>query len=212
MSTTKTKPAPMALPRNAAPKKPAISGPIPKWKAKIDAHIKENPKYWDYIQAMPRDRLERTVVLNEVRLTQYGRMAEKHWREHRPKMVRDLERKGLAPDASGGGGKDEGRNGHAANGIDEAGINGAAGADRRRGKWCGRNTSSCRPKRPSQRPPNGHQEEPPKNLNSYRITEADRLGEGGPKQKFQKNIAAIETLRQLDAEERPARRRKKPRW
>ena len=28
-------------------------------------------------------------------LTQYGRMAEKHWREHRPKMVRELERKGL---------------------------------------------------------------------------------------------------------------------
>ena len=34
-----------------------------------------------------------------------------------------------APNASGGGGKDEGRNGHAANGIDEAGINGAAGPD-----------------------------------------------------------------------------------
>ena len=28
-------------------------------------------------------------------LTQYGRMAEKHWREHCPKMVRELERKGL---------------------------------------------------------------------------------------------------------------------
>jgi hypothetical protein len=27
-------------------------------------------------------------------LTQYGRMAEKHWREHRPQMVRDLEAKG----------------------------------------------------------------------------------------------------------------------
>jgi hypothetical protein len=27
-------------------------------------------------------------------LTQYGRMAEKHWREHCPKMVRELERKG----------------------------------------------------------------------------------------------------------------------
>ena len=27
-------------------------------------------------------------------LTQYGRMAEKHWREHRPKMVRDLQAKG----------------------------------------------------------------------------------------------------------------------
>ncbi len=49
-----------------------------------------------------------------------------------------------------------------------------------------------------------HQEEPPRNLNSYRITEADRLGEGGPKQKFQQNLKAIETLRALDAEERPA--------
>ena len=27
-------------------------------------------------------------------LTQYGMMAEKHWREFRPKMVRDLERSG----------------------------------------------------------------------------------------------------------------------
>jgi hypothetical protein len=49
-----------------------------------------------------------------------------------------------------------------------------------------------------------HQEEPPKNLSAYRITEADRLGDGGPKQKFQQNLKAIETLRMLDAEERPA--------
>jgi len=28
-------------------------------------------------------------------LTQYGRMAEKHWREHHPKMVRELQAKGL---------------------------------------------------------------------------------------------------------------------
>ena len=28
-------------------------------------------------------------------LTQYGRMAEKHWREHCPKMVHELERKGI---------------------------------------------------------------------------------------------------------------------
>jgi hypothetical protein len=49
-----------------------------------------------------------------------------------------------------------------------------------------------------------HHEEPLKNLNAYRITEADRLGDGGPKLKFQKNIAAIEMLRKLDAEERPA--------
>lgn len=28
-------------------------------------------------------------------LTRYGKMAEKHWREHCPKMVRELEAKGL---------------------------------------------------------------------------------------------------------------------
>ena len=39
----------------------------PEIEAKIDAHIKENPKYWNYLQTMPRERLERTVVLNEVR-------------------------------------------------------------------------------------------------------------------------------------------------
>ncbi len=49
-----------------------------------------------------------------------------------------------------------------------------------------------------------HQEEPPRNLNSYRITEAARLGDGGAKHKFQSNLAAIQTLRILDAEERPA--------
>src|ERR1043166_9112073 len=32
---------------------------------------------------------------NMTPLTQYGRMAEQHWREHRPKMVRELEQKGL---------------------------------------------------------------------------------------------------------------------
>lgn len=28
-------------------------------------------------------------------LTQYGRMAENHWREYRPKMVREMEQKGI---------------------------------------------------------------------------------------------------------------------
>jgi hypothetical protein len=45
--------------------------------AKIDAYIKDNPKYWAYVQAMPRERLERTVVLNEVReLDRQQRMRE----------------------------------------------------------------------------------------------------------------------------------------
>jgi N12 class adenine-specific DNA methylase len=47
-----------------------------------------------------------------------------------------------------------------------------------------------------------HQDD--RNLNSYRITDDDRLGAGGPKQKFSQNVRAIQTLRKLEAESRPA--------
>jgi len=50
----------------------------------------------------------------------------------------------------------------------------------------------------------GHQDGSPKNLNNYRITDDDRLGAGGPKQKFQQNLRAIQTLRKLEVEARPA--------
>lgn len=39
----------------------------PEVDAKIDAYIKENPKDWAYIQAMPRERLERSLILEEVK-------------------------------------------------------------------------------------------------------------------------------------------------
>jgi len=56
---------------------------------------------------------------------------------------------------------------------------------------------------------NGHQKPIPVekssgNPNSYRITDEDRLGAGGPKQKFSQNLKAIEIVRALDAEDRPA--------
>ncbi len=38
----------------------------PEIDTQIDAYIKEHPKFWARLQAMPRDRLERTVILNEV--------------------------------------------------------------------------------------------------------------------------------------------------
>lgn len=57
---------------------------------------------------------------------------------------------------------------------------------------------------PARRIVRHHEEEPPRNLNNYRLTEADRLGDGGPKQKFQQNLAAIRTLRKLESESRPA--------
>jgi len=59
--------APPSAGGNAAPSDTPTFRSNPEVDAKIDAYIKENPKYWAYVQAMPRERLERTVVLNEVR-------------------------------------------------------------------------------------------------------------------------------------------------
>src|ERR1017187_7338959 len=62
---------------NAAPAEQPTFRSNPEVDAKIDAYIKENPKYWSYVQAMPRERLERSVVLNEVRqLDRQQRMRE----------------------------------------------------------------------------------------------------------------------------------------
>jgi hypothetical protein len=38
-------------------------------------------------------------VSEKIYLTQYGRMAERHWREFRPKMVNELEAKGTLMEA-----------------------------------------------------------------------------------------------------------------
>jgi len=62
--STKTKTSPNGA---NTPTEPPTYRINPEVEAKIDAHIKDNPKYWDYLKAMPRERLERTVVLNEVR-------------------------------------------------------------------------------------------------------------------------------------------------
>jgi hypothetical protein len=35
--------------------------------AQIDGYIKENPRHWDLIKSMPRERLERTVVWQQLR-------------------------------------------------------------------------------------------------------------------------------------------------
>src|ERR1700681_1192972 len=48
------------------------AGDIPKYRdnfeinAKIDAYIQANPKEWSYIQGLPRERLERMLVLQNV--------------------------------------------------------------------------------------------------------------------------------------------------
>jgi hypothetical protein len=75
--SNKTKPAPNGAPDASAPPEPVNYRINPEVEAKIDAYIKDNPKHWAYLQGMPRDRLERTVVLNEVRqLDRQQRMRE----------------------------------------------------------------------------------------------------------------------------------------
>ena len=77
MSITKPKPSPNGANSGNASQEPPTYRINPEVEIKIDAHIKENPKYWTYLQAMPRDRLERTVVLDEVRqLERQQRMRE----------------------------------------------------------------------------------------------------------------------------------------
>ena len=66
MSTTTTK-TPPTTSAAAAPQEAPTLRNVPEVDAKIDAYIKENPKYFCFIQTIPRDRLERMVVLNEVR-------------------------------------------------------------------------------------------------------------------------------------------------
>jgi hypothetical protein len=65
--STRTKTPPNGAPGANVQTEPPTYRINPEVEAKIDAHIKNNPKYWDYLKAMPRERLERTVVLNEVR-------------------------------------------------------------------------------------------------------------------------------------------------
>lgn len=67
MNPPKTKTPPNDASGSSAPQDQPTYRNVPEVDAKIDAYIKENPDYWNYLQAMPRDRLERTVVLNEVR-------------------------------------------------------------------------------------------------------------------------------------------------
>jgi hypothetical protein len=64
MSTAKTKPAPNGASSTSV--EPTTLRTNPAVDAKIDAYIKENPKYWNYIQNLPRERLERSLVLTEV--------------------------------------------------------------------------------------------------------------------------------------------------
>ena len=63
----KSRTAPNGEPASGAPRQPppALKN-NPEIDAKIDAYIANNPGYWKSIQTLPRERLERRLVLKEV--------------------------------------------------------------------------------------------------------------------------------------------------
>ena len=74
---SKTKTPPNGAAGNVATDEPPTYRSNPEVDAKIDSYIKENPKHWAFVQGMPRDRLERSLVLNEVqKLDRQQRMRE----------------------------------------------------------------------------------------------------------------------------------------
>ena len=129
-------------------------------------------------------------------LTQYGTMAEKHWREHRPKMVEELETKGqLQTMLIEAERKTKDEMADLRIKLMKQGKTAEQAHRQAPGKWCGSATSCCRKETAS------HQKTAPveNHLNSYRITDDDRLGAGGPKQKFQQNLRAIQIVRKLES-------------
>lgn len=62
--------------------------------AQIDTYIKENPKHWELIKAMPRERLERTVAWQQIRFdTRKQKLDDGLLRkvEGNPELKRDYE-------------------------------------------------------------------------------------------------------------------------
>lgn len=87
---SKSKPsAPTGAGAAAAPADQPTYRSNPEVDARIDAYIKENPRYFAYLQQMPRERLERTLVLSEIReLDRQQRMREGVLKQinHNPEM------------------------------------------------------------------------------------------------------------------------------
>jgi N12 class adenine-specific DNA methylase len=104
-----------------------------------------------------------------------------------------------ASDAVGSGGTDRRGSGPDSPPIDSAGTDPAAGARHGLGNGAGAIPLPAARILPPVRDP-----DPVRNQNNYRITDADKVGAGSLKQKCRDNLAAIELLKHLEAETRPA--------
>ena len=134
-----------------------------------------------------------------VPLTPLGHQILEHWRRHRPRMVENLER---GNHLQTGDLRSAGVNGQPAvraDGGPENGLPpGVGNRDEGMGVSPGRGGSAPVVVR------SGDPRSTPAVARDLRITSAHGIGEGGLKQKAQANLAAIRTLKTIEAENRPA--------
>ena len=149
-------------------------------------------------------------------LTGYGLLAEKHWRQFCPRLVTELEAKGqLHATVAGSGGEDRGGTGLAAPALHPAGVDAAPGPGPGLGDRAGEvHLPAARAGLANEEEwvsfgPAPTEPEPLRNQRNYRITDADHIGAGSLKRKYQDNLAAIELLKQLEADGRAATDREK---
>ena len=132
-------------------------------------------------------------MAEEIYLTQYGLMAERHWREFRPRMVQEMEAKGTLMEALFE--------------AQETTINEMEALTRQL-----ETEQKLTPQQAHDQAWEMIREKyillPPEenwlNARNYRIRAEDRLGDGSLKQKCRDNFAAIELVQRLDLESRPA--------
>ena len=105
-----------------------------------------------------------------------------------------------ARDASGSGGENGQRDARPDHEISASGLNGATGAR----PGLGNGTGGIHPVAAG-----SERERIVRNQNNYRISPADGVGAGSPKEKCRANLAAIKLIRKLQAEDRPATQEEK---
>jgi len=109
---------------------------------------------------------------------------------------------GVAPEPAGPGVGPGGREG---GGAADLGVPAAEGAERgERGGAAGRAGAPVEEAPPAPRPAAADAEDGGIQLLNYRISDADKIGEGGKGQKWKDLIRALETLRAIEQEGRPA--------
>ncbi len=193
------KPEPTKGPGSMVHVRPEDAPPYkPKPKDDIMAGVKRPPPVADPTQG-PKEKPDETQ--------QVGKDGESTLEAEPAEPVsRPGEERPAPQDTTGGRGDDLAPTGEAGEGAGGEGVSAAPSSDD--GGGDGAAGAGAETERGTDARPGGGIEDAGATQpgNNYRITEADNLGEGGPVQKFEENIAALKLLKKLEEEGRMATR------